>query len=59
MDLFESKSHNVILVYMTPDEALTTIQSLIIQMLEDSPNTGRYEQILKDGRDFSICIRKE
>ena len=47
----------VLMIRMSPAEALATIQSITSQLLAGSPNVGRYEKFLdKDGRDFSIAV---
>lgn len=37
-------------------EALRLIESLVQQMQDRSPNRRRWENFLKDGRDFSIAV---
>lgn len=55
MIVFDDKG--VLMVKMSPNEALQTIKSLTEQLLSGSPNVGRYERILsEDGRDFSIAV---
>jgi len=54
MDLFESKK--VLLLKVSPEEALDLIRSLTTQMIVRSPNSGRLETYLKDGRNFSIAV---
>ena len=46
----------VMIVSMTPDEALQTIRSLSEQMYMKSPNVGRFEHFDKNGVDFSIAV---
>ena len=56
MELFEHKKRKVMLLRVSRHEALKLIESLTQQMLSGSPNKGRYEQYLDDGRDFSIAV---
>lgn len=59
MEMFESKSRKVLMLRVSPHEALKLIESLTQQLLSGSPNKGRYEQYLADGRDFSIAVHPE
>ncbi len=55
MKVFDAKG--VLMVRMSRDEALSTIQSLTEQLLSRSSNVGRFEKFLDDdGRDFSIAV---
>ena len=47
----------VLMIRMSPDEAVATIQSISSQILGGSSNVGRLETFLTgDGRDFSIAV---
>jgi tetrahydromethanopterin S-methyltransferase subunit F len=50
------EAEEVMMVRMNEKEALATIKSLVEQILYRSPNHGRYETFLDDGRDFSIAV---
>jgi len=55
MRVFDDKG--VLMIRMSRPEALKTIRSLSEQLIENSPNCGRYEEFLdSDGRDFSISV---
>lgn len=57
MELIISKGkERVAMVRMTRKEAIQTIQSLTNQILENSPNSGRWECYTKEGIDFSIAV---
>lgn len=58
MTVFDDKG--VLMIKMSPHEALATIKSLTEQLITGSPNVGRFERILDDdGRDFSIAVEPE
>jgi hypothetical protein len=46
----------VLMVKMTKSEAIRTIQSLSEQMVNGSPNSGRWEHYDINGIDFSIAV---
>ena len=54
-----TETEDVLFIRMSRYEALRTIQSLASQMANGSPNVGRYEEDLIDGRDFSITVDDE
>jgi hypothetical protein len=60
MEMVEVKKRRgqqgVLLLRVNKREALELIQSLTEQMLSGSPNAGRLERFLPDGRDFSIAV---
>lgn len=57
MKVFDDKG--VLMIKMSPEEALQTIRSLAEQLNTGSCNGGRLETFLKDdGRDFSIAVVK-
>ena len=41
------------------DEAISLINSLTNQIMEESPNSGRHEYFLKDGKEFSIAVHPD
>jgi hypothetical protein len=63
MDIFEwkrNKKKNIfnggIMIYVSEGEAISIINSLTNQMVNESSNSGRLETYLKDGRNFSIAV---
>ena len=59
MKMDELGTHNggkVVLLSVSPNEALQLIRSLSNQLAEDFANAGRLETYLEDGRDFTIAV---
>jgi len=54
-----TKKVKVLMIQMNRQEALLTIESLTKQLVSGSPNGGRYEKYLEDGRDFSIAVMED
>ena len=46
-------------IRMSEKDALKLIQSLTTQMIEKSPNSGRWEPITKEGKEFTIAVVPE
>jgi hypothetical protein len=66
MNIFEWKKstrkhiHNGgLMLYVTEGEAISIINSLTSQMINESCNSGREEYFLNDGREFSIAVNDE
>lgn len=56
MEMMEAKKPRVMMLRVSHEEALALIQSLANQLVSGSPNAGRLETFLEDGRDFSISV---
>lgn len=51
--------HAGTLVYVTREEALSLVQSLIAQMVENNANSPRTEFYTEEGEYFSIAVTPE
>lgn len=45
-----------VFIQMSHAEALRTIESLVLQIRTNDPNTGRYEALAEDGVYFTIAV---